>query len=556
MNFILKEKAVGVNVCNKAGKTALNIAIEHHYPESEQMIVVLREESGMIGLEVRSWLGREVPDEQLHGVQNTIVAVAVLIATLAFSTWMNPSGGVYQDGRLAGRAILTTRPLFPAFMAFNVVALLSSLVIIVTQSSLVAFAKDSLIYRWIVLTTLFAASIACLLMLYEIAAWMIYGSRRLSVSSDSLVHVRCKGRFAAGTMWSQRGSESVAALGGRGCGTGTVPTVVAGTKVSKTGGRKTCDSGRLRRRFRSSLGSLEPQRSDDVVGLSVSSDSLVHLSCHGGFATGLAATRLTTAKTVGFPSTMWSQRRSESVVALRGRGCGTGTVPAVVAGTEVSKTGGRKTCDSGQLRHRFLSSLGSVEPQRSDDAVGEGYDRHPTSGKKSIDSGRWDPRQRASLGLLEPQEDEVRCEADEGVNRWQHLAAEDAEQELFRRQSQVLRSELVDGQGQLPRAGTSSTELGFGRAIARWKGGEDLKMWFAEQSYTLLSQEQKFQKQAAEKLVMMLSVQYHREGYNRHLTGGRKSADSGRWDPRQRVSLGLLEPHEDEVQGWTTYRKE
>ncbi|XP_031487840.1 ankyrin repeat-containing protein BDA1-like [Nymphaea colorata] len=173
----VKEKAVGVNVCNKAGKTALNIAIEeHHYPESEQMIVVLREASGMTGLEVRSWLRREVPDEQLHGVQNTIVAVAVLIATLAFSTWMNPPGGVYQDGRLAGRAILTTRPLFPAFMAFNVVALLSSLVIIVTQSSLVAFPKDSLIYRWIVLRTLLAASITCLLMDYVIAAWMIYGS--------------------------------------------------------------------------------------------------------------------------------------------------------------------------------------------------------------------------------------------------------------------------------------------------------------------------------------------------------------------------------------------
>ncbi|KAF3794166.1 Ankyrin repeat-containing protein [Nymphaea thermarum] len=174
MNFILKEKAVGVNVCNKAGKTALNIAIEeHHYPESEQMIVVLREESGMTGLEVRSWLRREVPDEKL---QNTIVAVAVLIATLAFSTWMNQPGGVYQDGRLAGRAILTTRPLFPAFMAFNVVALLSSLVIIVTQSSLVAFAKDSLIYRWIVLRTLLATSITCLLVDYVIAAWMIYGS--------------------------------------------------------------------------------------------------------------------------------------------------------------------------------------------------------------------------------------------------------------------------------------------------------------------------------------------------------------------------------------------
>ncbi|KAF3772295.1 hypothetical protein EJ110_NYTH58295 [Nymphaea thermarum] len=35
---------------------------------------------------------------------------------------MNLPGGVYQEGTLAGRAILSTRPLFLAFLAFNVVA--------------------------------------------------------------------------------------------------------------------------------------------------------------------------------------------------------------------------------------------------------------------------------------------------------------------------------------------------------------------------------------------------------------------------------------------------
>ncbi|KAF3783494.1 putative ribonuclease H protein [Nymphaea thermarum] len=147
---------------------------------------------------------------------------------------------------------------------------------------------------------------------------------------------------------------------------------------------------------------------------------------------------------------------------------------------------------------------------------------------------------------------QVRRGADEGVNRWQHLAAEDAEQELFWRQSQVLRSELVDGLGQLPRAGTSSTEFGFGRAIVRWKGGESQvsrsepidgqgQLPRAGTSSTEPGfgraiarckggEEQKFQKQAAGKLVipadsgvgsgrawarwnrndpMMLSVQYH-----------------------------------------------
>ncbi|KAF3777703.1 hypothetical protein EJ110_NYTH28245 [Nymphaea thermarum] len=111
---------------------------EHCHPTSEQMIVDLRNANCITGLDYKVGSpGREAPDDQLYGALNTTVVAAVLIVTLACSTLLNLSGGVHQEGPLAGRAILSTHPLFPAFLAFNVVALLSSLVIIMTQSSLV-----------------------------------------------------------------------------------------------------------------------------------------------------------------------------------------------------------------------------------------------------------------------------------------------------------------------------------------------------------------------------------------------------------------------------------
>ncbi|KAF3777701.1 Ankyrin repeat-containing protein [Nymphaea thermarum] len=175
MKFILEEKVVPVNTLNKVEKTALDLAIEEHgHPTSAQMIADLRKAKCITATELAKLgsPGHEAPDDLLRGVLNTIVVAAVLIATLAFSTLLNPPGGVYQEGPQAGRAILSTHPLFPAFFAFNVFALLSSLVIVVAQSSSVAFTRDQLNYRWVVLKTLLTASTVCMLMDCLIAAWM------------------------------------------------------------------------------------------------------------------------------------------------------------------------------------------------------------------------------------------------------------------------------------------------------------------------------------------------------------------------------------------------
>ncbi|XP_031487848.1 ankyrin repeat-containing protein ITN1-like [Nymphaea colorata] len=175
MSFILKEKEVRVNTHNNVGKTALDIAIEeHNHPEFGQMIAVLTEAHCITGRVGRFWSRREAPDKHLHGVLNTTVVAAALIATLAFSTLLNPPGGVYQDGPLAGRAILSSDRLFDAFLFFNVVALLTSVAIVVMQSTFVAFTRERLICRWDVSQTLTDLSAICILIDYVIGAWLIY----------------------------------------------------------------------------------------------------------------------------------------------------------------------------------------------------------------------------------------------------------------------------------------------------------------------------------------------------------------------------------------------
>ncbi|KAF3791181.1 Ankyrin repeat-containing protein [Nymphaea thermarum] len=175
MSFILKEKVVRLNAHNNMGKTALDIAIEeHNHPEFGEIIAALREAHCITGRVGRFWSRREAPDKHLQGVLNTTVVAAALVATLAFSALLNPPGGVYQEGALAGRAILSTHRLFDVFLFFNVIALLTSLAIVVMLSTYVAFTRDRLICRWDVSQTLTDVSAMCILIDYVIGAWLIY----------------------------------------------------------------------------------------------------------------------------------------------------------------------------------------------------------------------------------------------------------------------------------------------------------------------------------------------------------------------------------------------
>lgn len=65
--------------------------------------------------------------------RNYVLVVATLIAAVTFQAGVNPPGGVWQDGRKAGRAIYASNETaFFVFLTCNTLALASSIVLIIS----------------------------------------------------------------------------------------------------------------------------------------------------------------------------------------------------------------------------------------------------------------------------------------------------------------------------------------------------------------------------------------------------------------------------------------